>query len=346
MMRLPLQYTYKRLLLLSLLLGSSLFVFADFIEDFSDGNYTDNPTWVGDTDKFIVNRWGQLQSKATETATSYLSTESEINEAAEWLFFCQIATTPTAYNHMRFYPISSEENPLLGTGWYVQVGGKDKHITLGRQVAGAEETVISNTVRKGILDAAQNKVWVRVRLVSGVFSLETRVDGVDTDYFLEGEYVAERVGESKYFSIVVRNTSKTGTYYYADDIRAQGETIFPDENGTNEPQDGVIVAKDGVYLTQDYFSPNGDGTDDECQVHYRLPSAGFSAQIRIFTANGLLVRTLQSDGVLPAEGYLVWDGTDAEGDSVAIGVYVILCEMTHTQTGQILRKKLPIAVLL
>ncbi len=507
---------------MSMMLSSGLFVFADFIEDFSDGNYTSNPTWVGDYARFGVNSWQQLQSKAVESATSYLSSACRINSEAEWSFYCRITTKPTAYNYMRFYLISSEENPLEGDGWYVQIGGTNKNITLCQQIAGEKETVIANDARKQILLKEDNKVYVHVRLQGRKFSMESKIIGTDEDYVWEGECQTRRVGESEYFSIVVKNTAQTGRCYYADDIVVHGEvaedTQQPDipnadryaetddvvinemmfdpaeggqeyieiYNRTEEnlslgnlgittlndegeymqmnmfPMESVIPAQgyavlcddadslrrfhkcpmetaiyhttwrkklpntgamlclvicdidtftiDSVdyhpdwhhllledtkgvalerihpdlpsnastswqsasqasgyatpgrensqyqdiytdtevsqyaYTTQDYFSPNGDGVDDVCLIHYVLPTVGFVANMHILTANGLHVNTLTYNEVLSTEGSIVWDGRTARGGIAEIGVYVLMCTFTHVGTGETIRVKLPMVV--
>ncbi len=339
----PLRIT-KRLLLLSILLCSSLSLFANFTEDFSDGNYTDNPTWVGDYTHFAVNSYGQLQSKAPATATSYLSTSSTINSEAEWTFFCRIATKPTAYNYMRFYLISSTEHPLEGNGWYVQIGGTNKNITLYKQSDAEKELVIVNEQRKQILNNPDNKVYVRVRLQGRKFTLASKIVGIDEDFVTEGEYITPNaIGNSDYFSILVKNTTETGTLYYADDIQVKGET----NNNPIEPPtlpDPWEDRYNDVITTQDYFSPNGDGVNDICLIHYALPTSGFMANIRILTPNGLLINTLTQNELLSAEGEIPWDGTTARGGVAAIGIYVLFCEFTHPQTGQIIQKKLPIVV--
>ncbi len=513
---------YKRLLLVGILLGSSLVIAADLAEDFSDGDYLTNPTWVGDYGNFAVNTWQQLQSKVSVAATSYLSTSCTINSEVEWTFFCRITTKPTAYNYMRFYLISSEENPLNGDGWFVQIGGANKNITLCKQIAGEKETVIVHTDRKQLLVEEDNKVYVRVKLESGKFVMESKVLGLDSDYVVEGEYHSSQIGISKYFSIVVKNTAQTGWCYYADDIVITGETldepISPDlpnvdrfagpndviineimfdpevegqeyvelYNRTDEnlglayltlttldsegeymkmnnfPTESVIPAygyavlcadatslrrfhecamesmiysatwrkklpntgamlcllscdvdtmlidsvfysptwhhplleetkgvslerihpdlpsiessswqsaskgsgyatpaaensqyqdiytdsqePKHIYTTQDYFSPNGDGIDDVCLIHYTLPTAGFVANIQILTANGLYVNTLTANELLSTSGSIPWDGRTARGSVADIGVYVLMCSFTHTTTGQIFRMKLPMVV--
>ncbi len=342
---------YQRLLLLTLVLCSSRTLFADFIEDFSDGDYLNSPTWVGDYQHFGINAYGQLQTKASAAATSYLATASTINHEAEWSFFCRIATTPSAYNYMRFYLISSEENPLVGDGWFVQIGGANKNITLCQQIDGEKETVIASDERKKILDMPDNKIFVRVRLSKGTFTLESKVINQDSDYVIDGTYATDIVSNSQFVSILVKNSSKTGQCYYADDIIVQGQTVeLPEEDDEPIlPNDSLSLpapTDEPIYLAQDYFTPNSDGINDMCYVYYNLPAEGFMAHIQVLTANGLFVKTLSTDEPLPAAGALIWNGETEKGMQAQMGVYVLMCEFTHAATGQIIRKKIPVALTL
>ena len=62
----------KKTLIFLLLLPFSLF--AQVTDDFSDGDFTQNPSWSGTADKFTINTNLQLQLDAEEAGTAYLST--------------------------------------------------------------------------------------------------------------------------------------------------------------------------------------------------------------------------------------------------------------------------------
>ena len=54
------------------LLGVVLQGFSQFSDDFSDGNFTANPVWIGDNDKFIVEA-GLLRLNDNVAGQSYLA---------------------------------------------------------------------------------------------------------------------------------------------------------------------------------------------------------------------------------------------------------------------------------
>ena len=51
-----------------------LWAFAQMVDDFSDGNFTANPTWMGTDSSFMVNNSFQLQSSATTAGEAWLAT--------------------------------------------------------------------------------------------------------------------------------------------------------------------------------------------------------------------------------------------------------------------------------
>jgi len=49
---------------------------AQFSDPFTDGNFTDDPEWTGDTALFEVNGSGQLHLAATSADTAFLTTRT------------------------------------------------------------------------------------------------------------------------------------------------------------------------------------------------------------------------------------------------------------------------------
>ncbi|GIV44468.1 MAG: hypothetical protein KatS3mg035_1591 [Bacteroidia bacterium] len=102
-----------------------LISFAQVIDDFSDGDFTNNPTWIGDVSEFIVNANFQLQSNGpAANATLHLSTASTYATTCEWRFWVRCAFNPSTTNLARIYLIADQadlESSL--NGYYIQIGG-------------------------------------------------------------------------------------------------------------------------------------------------------------------------------------------------------------------------------
>lgn len=88
----------------TLLLNFPLFLFAQFYDDFSDGNFSENPIWIGDTDKFIVNEQKQLQLWDNEGGIAQLSLNNHWDESsAEWRITVKMSFAPSDRNYAAIY---------------------------------------------------------------------------------------------------------------------------------------------------------------------------------------------------------------------------------------------------
>ncbi len=75
----------KRFLIFLLTLNNAIFYYANgqVIDEFTDGDFIENPAWIGDLTNYMVNTDGQLQLNAPpEVGQSYLATPSEIIDNA------------------------------------------------------------------------------------------------------------------------------------------------------------------------------------------------------------------------------------------------------------------------
>lgn len=99
--------------------------FAQLSDDFSDGDFTNNPTWSGTVNHFIVNPLSQLQTDTTGAATSYLSTPHLLTDLSnkEWKFYAKMAFAGSATNFARIYLTADNQNLIAAmNGYYIQLG--------------------------------------------------------------------------------------------------------------------------------------------------------------------------------------------------------------------------------
>lgn len=102
---------------------------------------------------------------------------------------------------------------------------------------------------------------------------------------------------------------------------------------------------DKTFWTEpEVFSPDNNGIDDVCIIHYKTNSSGFIANVAIFNAAGVKVQQLISNSLLSSEGYFSWDGKTHTGKNANIGVYVVYIEIFNPENGQRIREKLPVVV--
>ncbi len=130
--------------------------FSQLTDDFSDGNFTLNPTWTGAnsvdaTTGFVVNGSNRLQTNVPSggagTRFAYLSTPIILNLATtnyEWNFDVQLTfSTPNpanSTNRAKIYLLSDQSNLANSlNGYFIEVADK---VTLKKQV-GVSETNLS-----------------------------------------------------------------------------------------------------------------------------------------------------------------------------------------------------------
>ena len=144
---------YRRLLILfafiSALLCTGLSQ-AQRFDDFSDGDFTQNPAWQGDDSLFTVNNDGQLQldDPTPSTQTAYLSLQQQLQPGTnEWRFFSKLNNfDPSTSNFLKFYLLSNAPD-LSGSlnGYFIRIGqsGSDDGVELYRQDGNTETLLLS-----------------------------------------------------------------------------------------------------------------------------------------------------------------------------------------------------------
>jgi len=96
-------------------------------EEFSDGNFTFQPNWIGTDTKFIINTSYQLQLKSKDTVSSsaHLATLHQLSsiENMEWRVWVKQSFSPSGNNYSKIYlTADNEQLNNLTSGYYLQLG--------------------------------------------------------------------------------------------------------------------------------------------------------------------------------------------------------------------------------
>ncbi len=86
------------------------------------------------------------------------------------------------------------------------------------------------------------------------------------------------------------------------------DTVREQDEGNNLARRTVLVQNADLYLTEPYFSPDGDGIKDETTLGYRATGV---VSVVVSNSRGQKVRTLAKDA--PASGSVTWDGRHDKG---------------------------------
>ena len=106
-----------------LLLTSFLLIFgvcrAQVIDDFSDGNFNENPAWLGSDSLFIINDEKQLQLNAESGGDAWLSIVYERHNEMEWRFWIKEKFSPSSKNFCDVYLCGDSQNLKTNNQSYI-----------------------------------------------------------------------------------------------------------------------------------------------------------------------------------------------------------------------------------
>ena len=255
---------------------------AQFTDDFSDGDFTNNPTWSGDTAVFAITA-GEFQLNAPPMqAESYASLPSLSIENAQWEFYLRMDFNPSSTNNARIYLTAN--NPVLTgalNGYYVRVGGLNDDISLWRQDGSATTEILTGSA--GSVDFNQVNVRVRVtRDVLGNWEVLRDTTGGNT-FISEGTVLDNTHFSSQHFGVLCDYTSTRSDKFFFDDFSVSGQ---PYTDLTPPVIDSVAVISQSeldVFFNEEvdaataqtvgnYVVNNGVGSPTSAQVDVVLNS--------------------------------------------------------------------------
>ena len=88
-----------------------------------------------------------------------------------------------------------------------------------------------------------------------------------------------------------------------------------------------------IWVEPEIFTPDNDGNDDYIALLYRFDNPGYIATVMVFDNRGNLVKQLANNVLLGTEGFLTWDGTNAQGSLKEAGLYLVYTEVFSEHGG-------------
>lgn len=254
---------------------TKLFVFGQLTDDFSDGDFTSNPSWTGTSTDFTVNGSFQLQLNNSVAATSYLSTAhglADLNNK-EWKVWTRQSFAPSGSNFGRIYLTAS--NADLSTdpdGFYLQLGeaGSTDAVRLFKCVSGVHTELLAGPTGQ---IAASFIVGLRVvRDASANWSLYIDPSG-GTSFTLAGTANDATALLGSHFGFLETYTVSNSSGFYYDDVYVGDEIL-----DTNPP---VLVSATAITATQVdvQFDEALDQTSAETFANYSIAGVTVSSAV-------------------------------------------------------------------
>ena len=224
--------------------------FSQLTENFSDGDFNNNPKWTGDTLEFIVNSDFKLQLDApSNTDTSYLCVETgtlNFNADISWEFYIKLDFSPSNNNNVRYY-LTSNNNNLKGylEGYFIRVGenGSLDKLKLYRQ-DGLNTTLLGSSIHTSFGVNPEFRVRVN-RDING--NWEVLSDSTGGNNFIYELGVSDNNHTFSTFSgLWCKHTSSNNDNFFFDDINISGSVIVDSLSPYVEA--AIVTGKNSIEL--------------------------------------------------------------------------------------------------
>ena len=255
-------------------------------EDFSDGDFTSNPTWTDSESKHIVNGSNLLQLDApSETAEAVISTPSTA-AYGEWEAYLELGFNPSSSNLSRVYIIANNQD-MKGEidGYFVQIGDTEDEVSLYRQDGNSTTKIIDGT--DGVVDTDPVTLRIRVtRDLDGNWELFADPSG-GTSYNSQGTVTDNTYTQSKFIGLFSDYTSTRSSLFEYDDIKVtkvnppldiQDVSVIDNQTidvSFNLDVDPSSVQPSDFTITPNVGNPDNTSTSNNIvQLNFNTPISG------------------------------------------------------------------------
>ena len=216
-----------RILLLPFFLVLALCFHAQVTDNFSDGDFSQNPAWQGSTGDFIVNAGSELQLNSLVAGTSQLSTPHLLGNLnnKEWQIKVRESFSPSSSNFGKvFLTADNADMNLVQNGYYLLFGeaGSTDAIRLFNLTNGVS-TQICAGVNGQIATSCNASIKVK-RDAIGLWSLYADLTG-GTNYTLLSSGTDASTLLGTHFGILCTYTISNATKFYFDNVYVGPEIL-------------------------------------------------------------------------------------------------------------------------
>jgi hypothetical protein len=198
--------------LLVLILFSSKIAFSQLSDNFSDGDFTQNPAWQADlTSNFTVLN-GQLRSNSTTASSNfYISTSNAKALNCTWEFDVNLQFATSGANYVDIYLISNVAD-LKSTninGYFLRMGNTNDEVALYKRSGTiATSTKIIDGKDGSVGSSTNNPFKFKItRESNGKFTLERDSTGTGNSFVTEGSVVDNSFTTTNSFGFLIQQST-------------------------------------------------------------------------------------------------------------------------------------------
>lgn len=195
------------------------FIFGQFSDDFSDGNF-DNPSWLGNIDHFVQNDGQQLQLNAPGAGQSLIYLPISVTDSVVWKFWHKMDFSPSNANHSQIYLAASTTDLLTANGIFLQLGqnGSDDAIQVIQRIEGNEEIVATSEL--GSISTNPVELSIVIQKLGDNWSLSVDFSGGQNEV-PTASWIKTLDAGAYYFGLHCQYTASRVDQFYFDDISFQ-----------------------------------------------------------------------------------------------------------------------------
>lgn len=207
-------------------IGSST-LFCQINDNFGDGDFTNNPTWVDVNNHFKINEDLLLQLDAPDGGSSFIYTENNLGDSIRWSSYCLMDFAPSGSNILRVILAADDFDAFANNSLYFEIGetGSEDALNLYETRDGNTTLLASGTMGalgndpaefKFILEKSAEDLWTLI------------VDYGQSGNQLEWEMVMDIpwLSQSVMFGYYMEYTSTRIDKFFFDDVLV--EELLPD----------------------------------------------------------------------------------------------------------------------
>ncbi len=287
-------------------------------DNFSDGDFTQNPAWQGDVANFVVNTAGELQLMAPAAGASTLVVAGNIPDTAIWNLHFRLAFAPSTSNLLRIYLLADQADLTTANGYFLEIGenGSLDALRFFRQDGGTETLLATGQAGLVGTDPVDIQLHI-IRAKTGVWTIEAAAGQTALqlqNIVLDATYGG---GPNRFFGFNALYSATRTDKFFFDNI-----SILPDVPDT-QPPTITLVEAESPGSVKVVFSEPIDPTSANNATNYNISngvgqpmSATLAAdQQTVFLSPGVALTTgnytLQVAGVHDTTGNVMTTQTVA-----------------------------------
>lgn len=196
---------------------------AQVSDNFSDGDFTSNPTWTVNAASDFTVASSQLRSANTTTNSNfYISTPNSLSNNCQWEFYVNLQFNTSGTNYVDAYLTSDVTNLQAANinGYFVRIGNTLDEICLYKRSGSLASALKIIDGTDGITNVSNSTLKIKVvRTAANLFSLERDITGTGNNYVSEGSVTDATFTTSNSFGFyITQSTASFVQKHVFDDI--------------------------------------------------------------------------------------------------------------------------------